>query len=104
MWRVSIAVLVAFILSGFINIKLISRWKFLTNGRYFWLRSIGASGVSETLFTILSTFIIQYGKHPLKMIILIIFASVVVKLIYTISLAMPANLVVCYLKKVEGVR
>jgi len=99
MWRISLAVLCAFIISGFINIKLISKWKLLTNGRYFWLRSIGASGISEILFSILSTFIIQIGRQPIDIIVAIITASIVVKLIYSISFSIPANILVFYLKK-----
>ncbi|MCD6040297.1 MAG: hypothetical protein K0S27_1697 [Gammaproteobacteria bacterium] len=35
-WGVTMAVLIAFIVSGFINIKLIIRWKFPTQEKYFW--------------------------------------------------------------------
>lgn len=101
-WRVSEAVFIAFYISGFINIKLISWWKSLLHGKYFWLRSIGASGFSELLFSVVATLIIQYGKHPIHIILSIILASFIVKLIYSITLSIPANIAVYYLKKTEG--
>lgn len=103
MWRVSLAVLVAFTVAGFINIKLICKWKMITKGKYFWLRSIGASGISEVFFSVFSTFIIQINKQPVKLIVLIIFASITIKLISSICLSIPANLLVYYLKKIEGI-
>ncbi len=101
-WRVSLAVLIALTFSGCINIKLITWWKFLTNGRYFWLRCIGASFISELLFSIFSTFVIQYGRQNIQIIIFIILMSIALKLIYSIVLVTPANIVVFYLKKAEN--
>ena len=41
----------AIIIGGFINTYLISKWKILIKGRYFWLRSIGASTIGEARAT-----------------------------------------------------
>jgi uncharacterized PurR-regulated membrane protein YhhQ (DUF165 family) len=68
-------------------------------GRYFWLRSIGASGISELLFSFIAVFMIQFGQ-PLNMVFKIALASVALKFIYTIILSGPANLVVNHIKKV----
>ncbi len=104
MWRVTFAVLIAFILSGFINIKLISRWKFLTQGKYFWLRSIGASGISEFFYSIFATFIIQYGKQDAHTLFSMITASILLKLLYSVILSFPANIVVNVVKEAEGIK
>jgi uncharacterized integral membrane protein (TIGR00697 family) len=104
MWRVTFAVLIAFIISSFINIKLITRWRFLTQGKYFWLRSIGASGVSEFFYSIVATLIIQYGKQNTHTLILIITASFSLKILYSCLLAWPANKVVNIVKKIENIK
>ncbi|MBV8802445.1 MAG: queuosine precursor transporter [Gammaproteobacteria bacterium] len=101
MWRVSLAVLFSFFISGIINIKLISKWKLLLNGKYFWLRSIGASGLSEILYSVFATTIIQYGKLNLSVIFSIIIASASLKLIYAIILALPAQIIAFLIKKSE---
>jgi len=102
MWRVSFAVLFAFYISGMINIKLITRWKFMMGGKYFWLRSIGASGVSEILYSILATSIIQYGKLGWSIIFSIIIASAILKIIYSALLAFPAQIIAVLVKKSEA--
>jgi len=101
MWRVSFAVLFSFFISGLINIKLIYNWKLLLHGKYFWLRSIGASGLSEILYSILATSIIQYGKLNLSVIISIIIASASLKIIYSIVLAFPAHIIAFLVSKSE---
>src|SRR5205823_14289537 len=53
------------VLSGaFINIYLISRWKMITNGRYFWLRSIGSSTIGEAIMLVISVLIAFAGVLP----------------------------------------
>lgn len=101
MWRVSVAVLFAFFISGIINIKLITRWKFLTRGKHFWLRSLGASGISEVLYSILATSIIQYGKLSWSIIISIIIASATLKIIFSALLAFPAQIIAFLVAKSE---
>lgn len=103
MWRVSAAVLTAFIISGFINIYLISRWKILMKGKHFWLRSIGSSAISELLFSLLATTIIQYGKQKTSVILDMVMLSFLLKAIYSIILSVPANVVVYFVKKAEVV-
>ena len=94
---------VAYILAGFINIYLISKWKILLRGRYFWLRSLGASTISEFIFTVLAVFLIQFGKLPLNQMLMIMGVSYTIKVIYTIALAFPVNLLVQAIKKADGI-
>lgn len=103
MWRVNIAVLIASIFAGFVNVKLISWWKFLTQGKHFWIRSIGASGLSELLFSLIATFVIQVGKQDVHIILYIVLTSFTLKIIYSLILSIPANIIVFFVKKSEGV-
>ena len=91
MWQVDLAVLSAYIFAGYINIKLLTRWKVLLNGRYFMLRSLGSSGISELLFSFLATFFIQLGKQPLLLIFQMGLMSFVLKIIYSVALTPLAN-------------
>lgn len=101
LWRVDVAVLTAFLLAGFINIRLITKWKKLLNSKYFWLRSIGASGVSELIFSFIATFLIQYGKQEFTIILQMVCVSFLLKIIYSLVLAGPANVIVFLLKNKE---
>lgn len=103
MLRTCSSAFVAYVTGGFINIYLISKWKVLLSGRYFWLRSLGASTISELIFTTLAVFLIQLGKLPLSQIIAIIGVSYSLKVIYAIILAYPANLLVNFIKKHDGI-
>src|SRR5437879_4772354 len=95
-----LVVLVGFI-HKVINIKLITGLKFLMSGKYFWLRNIGASGVGEVLYSILATSIIQYGKLSWSIIISIIIASATLKIVYTVLLAFPAQIIAVLVGKSE---
>jgi queuosine precursor transporter len=94
---------VAYIFAGFINIYLISKWKILLMGRYFWLRSLGASTISEFIFTVLAVFLIQVGKLPLSQMLTIMAVSYSLKVVYTIVLAFPANILTFAIKKADGI-
>lgn len=101
LWWTTISSLMAYLIAGYININIITRWKVMVQGRYFWLRSMGASGVSEAIYTIIAVAMIQIG-HPLTYIIKIIAASFLLKIIYIVILSWPANLLVLHIKKVTG--
>ncbi|TAK73482.1 MAG: VUT family protein [Gammaproteobacteria bacterium] len=94
---------VAYMAGGFINIYLISRWKILLRGRYFWLRSLGATTIAEFIFTFLTVFLIQMGRLHLKEILMIVMVSYFLKVIYSIILAFPASLIASFLKRADGI-
>jgi len=41
-------------LGSFINVYAITKWKILLRGKYFWLRSMGACAIGETVFTLVN--------------------------------------------------
>lgn len=101
--RTTFSAFIAFFIGSFLNIFLLVRWKVLLKGKYFWLRSLGASTLSELIFTILAVFMIQFGKLSLDNIIKIIIVSYSIKLIYSFILVYPSNLLVSYIKYKEGI-
>jgi len=67
------------------------------------LRSLGASTISEFIFTVLAVFLIQIGKLPLSGILTVIITSYSLKVIYAVLLAFPANLLTIAIKKADGI-
>jgi uncharacterized integral membrane protein (TIGR00697 family) len=84
-----------------INAKLISKWKVLVKGKYFWMRCIGASAVGQLLFSIITITYDMYGIQPLGTIIEIIIPSYFFKMLFTCFAATPASVIVAFLKVYE---
>lgn len=87
--------------SSYINAYTITKWKIMLKGRYFALRSIGASVVGESLFTFvtvldhslfLHTFSLNYFTN-------LFFSVMGLKIVYAIVIALPAAIVVRFLKQ-----
>jgi len=91
----------AYIVSGWLNVYIITKWKFLLKGRYFWLRSIGSSTIAEGIFTVLAVFMIQLGKLPVHDIFAIIVTSYSIKLISSLVAAFPASITVNFIKLID---
>lgn len=89
---------IAFIISGLINIHIITRWKMLLRGRYFWLRSLGSSTIAEALYSAIAILMMEVGSIPLANIWRIILISYFIKVIYSIVFAVPGNILVNYIK------
>lgn len=89
-------------LSYFINAYLLSKWKIMTKGKYFCLRSASASLIGELSFSIMMAGFIWYG-HTLQFIIMLMVSTYTTKFIWAILGTYPASLIVYYLKKSEEV-
>ncbi len=90
---------VGFLISGFVNIRLLTQWKIMLHGRYFWLRSFGASTLGEVIFTGIASFFILYGTALQGELISVICWGVVLKMAVNIILVFPASILVSLLKK-----
>ncbi|MCD6048482.1 MAG: conserved hypothetical integral rane protein [Gammaproteobacteria bacterium] len=101
--RVFMGDFIAINIGAFLNIYFISRWKILTHGQYFWLRSIGSTILGEAIFNILAFFIIFIGFMPLHAIIQAMSISYLFKIAFAFFMAYPASLLVSFLKNIEKV-
>jgi queuosine precursor transporter len=91
------------VLSGaFINIYLISKWKIMTNGRYFWLRSIGSSTIGEAMMLIISAFIALVGVLSLSKLFQLIIYTYIYKIIFAIVAAPFISIIATILKNKVG--
>jgi len=96
--HIYLAGIIATLISSFANIYIISKWKILMNGKHFWLRSIGSSGIGEAIYTVICGLIIFLGQIPISELFTIILSIYVIKLIYAILLAGPANFLTTWMK------
>lgn len=103
LFRIALGTLAAYLIGGYINIYLITKWKAIMSGRHFWLRSIGSSTIGEAFYSGLNVWVILLGLMPLSEIWAIMFWSYLLKVVYTIILAYPAMILVQILKNKEDI-
>ncbi len=88
----------AIVLGAQVNMYAITKWKLLLNGRYFWLRSIGATALGELVNSLVAFPLGFFGDFPFHNIMEVMFFSYILKMIYAVLLVYPASLVVTYYK------
>ncbi len=84
-----------------INIYLITKWKFLTRGKYFPLRIIGANTCGEFFLVFITSFGAFYGVFPFKEVLSIFAFAYISKIIYAILLSWPAAFIAVIIRKKE---
>lgn len=102
LYRVFLGSIVAVVLGSFLNGYILVRWKALTRGRYFWIRSVCSSAIGEGLFTALAFTIEFFGKVPMLEMMELIIISYMVKVIFLPIAATPALFVANILKIKEN--
>jgi uncharacterized integral membrane protein (TIGR00697 family) len=99
--RVAFASFLAIALGGILNAYAINKWKILLHGKYFLLRSFGASAIGELTFTICAYMVKFAGITPISKIIELITISYIFKLIINPFLIIPAFVITKYIKSHE---
>lgn len=90
------------LIGTYINTCLISKWKILVRGKYFWLRSVTSSSIGTIIFLLLAGPIIFFDTPLQGQLFWIMFFSFSLKILLIILLAFPATLITTYLKNKEG--
>lgn len=101
--RIDLSGFFAYIIANLLNSYILSHWKFLVKGRYFWLRSIGASTFSEAIYSFIAIIMIELKTIPIQNMFKLIFMSYLIKVIYSFIFAFPAQYLVAYLKNFTGI-
>lgn len=101
--KVCTASFVAMLVGGFLNIYLISKWKILLRGQYFWMRSLGSTTIGEAIYTILAISIMFFGEYSIDKIIQMIIFSYAIKVFFNILTIIPVSVSTAQLKKAEGI-
>lgn len=100
--RFALLDLLAITIAWRINIHLLIKWKILLKGRYFWLRSLGSSGIGSIIYTLIGVTLCVVGVYPLHEVISIVAWAIATKMIGLIILSPIGQLIVVYLKRIEG--
>lgn len=85
----------------FLNAYVLSKWKILTHGRFFLFRSVGSSIIGEAIFVVIGFSILFIGVLPFKRLLMLMLASLLIKVIVNVVSVWPGALVAAVLKKVE---
>ncbi len=99
--RFTNAGVIGYLISAFLNVYLIDKWKHTMHGKKFWLRSLLASSISEGVATFIAGFITFFGMMPSAKIALLMSSALIFKLIYGFIAVWPASFVAYLLKKKE---
>lgn len=101
--RVAIASFIAIFFGALLNASLLTKWKILLNGKYFWLRSLAASAIGEAIFTIAAYLIEFLGVVPFATLIELMTISFITKIIVGLIFVFPSSLIAALLQKIEGI-
>lgn len=100
--RIFMGSVLGLFLGLFLNSYLISKWKILIQGRYFWLRSIGSSTFGQFIFTATTLMFDMLKEVPGKELMAFIAISYCLKIAISCIIAFPSSLLAGFLKKSEG--
>lgn len=88
---------------GFLNIYIVSKFKILLQGKYFWIRSLLSSSVGELIFSLIALTPIFLHSVGVKNALWIALSAYLFKLSYGIIAVIPSSILVKILKKIENV-
>lgn len=99
--RFVVSGIIANIVSDFLNVYLISKWKVLMKGKRFWLRSLGSTALSELFLVVIAGFFSFTGTIPLLQVAKVAGSAYILEIFYAILFVWPGWLIIFYLKKKE---
>lgn len=101
--RIDLSGFVAYFAANLLNTYILTKWKVLTKGRHFWLRSIGSSTFSEAIYSLIAVLLIEIGSIPSKNLIEITLTIYAVKAMTSVVFSVPSQFFVNYIKKRIGI-
>lgn len=100
--RSNLAALVIVPVASLLNAKLLTKWKFMTKGKYFWLRSLGSSAAAEAVQNILGCLLLYTGIMPFSEVLYLMVSLYAVQIVCGIIIATPGLFIVNILKQKVG--
>lgn len=101
--QISFASAAGIIIGGNVNAYTVSKWKILLNGRYFGMRSLGASSIGEFIFVLIALPLSQYNNAiSLKDLLWMMALSYGSKLLFSLIIIIPGSIFMIFLKKIES--
>ncbi|MFJ1268642.1 queuosine precursor transporter [Legionella lytica] len=103
LWRSLSSEMIGVLAGAFINSAIISKWKTLTHGKFFWFRSICSSAIGELIMLLISVPLALYGTLNIKEITSLILYAYSYKIIFAVIISGPANYLANMLKSKEEI-
>ena len=103
MWLFVIGGIISNAIAGVLNIYFMSKWKILAQGRFFWLRSILATCISEFILIIVTVLIAFLPLIKFEMTMKVFTHAYVLEVFYALIFVLPAKYLVNYLRNKEKI-
>lgn len=104
LYLVWISVVICGLIANTLNMIVLSKWKTLVKGKYFWMRSITTSFLVLTIYTLVSNyFAFSFNNMEFGYYSKLVLVSLSAKLATLILFSYPATILCAFLKHVEGV-
>lgn len=94
---------VAFLVGSFLNAYVMSRMKILQKGRHFSVRAVASTLVGEGADSLVFFILAFWGLMPTDALFLLILTQTAMKTGYEVLILPLTNLIIKYVKRVEGV-
>lgn len=102
-FRFAVAGTLGSLIGSYVNVFAVTRWKALLKGKWFPLRSFGASTIGEFFLVSITTLLSFWGTLPDHMVFKMFLFAYFSKILYSSLLLWPAAIAAAALKKLEGI-
>ncbi len=100
--RFTLAGVAGYLVSAYLNVYILTRWKFKMRGRLFWVRSLLATSLSEGVATGISGSMTFLGILPGHLLLYVLCCALIFKVAYGFIAVWPAAWAAFWLKKLEA--
>lgn len=96
--RLAFSSLLALVFGALVNAYFLDRWKQIVNGRYFLIRSLSTTLISEVLFSFIAIYSQFAGQTSFVHILEMLLASISIKFFVSLIAAYPVSIIANYIK------
>lgn len=101
--RSSISGFFAIFIGQFTNAYLVSKWKILLKGKYFWLRSVASSFIGDSLTVTIAILGIFIGRMPTHDLSDTLIPELIIMILFSLLASIPASFLAKFLKRAENI-
>ena len=102
-FRLTISMVLAIVISDYVNCYVLDKLKHYTQGKYLWMRLIGSTALGELVTSLIWVFSFYAGTMHHPNLVRFIFSQYIIKILFEIVFIPPTYLIVNFLKKHEVV-
>lgn len=101
--RFVVSGIIANIISDFLNVYLISKWKIFMKGKHFWLRSVASTSISELFLVVIMGWMAFIGTTSFANVAKVIVSAYILELFYAFIFVWPGWVLILFLKRAERI-